>query len=204
MDRTQKEKLVAELHGIFSDAELVIVTRQSGMTVAETSTLRAEMREAGARFKVTKNRLAKIALEGTPHAGLVDRFEGPPPSPMPGPVSVPSDPRIRKKNQKLDVRSRSGARSSGVSSRRLRRAFARRTARQLLVSFSPPQAAGFATPPGCVGCCGAGARRYRRACRTRSQGVGAPAIPQRAFDFVRLPAGRSGIQPYLTGVKPNG
>jgi len=77
VDRTQKEKQVAELRDIFSDAELVIVTHQSGMTVAETSSLRAEMREAGARFKVTKNRLAKIAVEGTPHAGLVDQFKGP-------------------------------------------------------------------------------------------------------------------------------
>lgn len=77
MDRTQKEKQVAELRDIFSEAELVIVTQQSGMTVAETSSLRQEMREAGARFKVTKNRLAKIAAEGTPHAGLIDQFKGP-------------------------------------------------------------------------------------------------------------------------------
>ena len=105
VDRTQKENLVAELHGIFSDAELVIVTRQSGMTVAETSTLRAEMREAGARFKVTKNRLAKIALEGTPHAGLVDRFSGP------TAIAYAADPvsvtkallEFARKNQKLDV-----------------------------------------------------------------------------------------------------
>lgn len=77
VDRTQKEKQVAELRDIFSDAELVIVTHQSGLTVAESSTLRTQMREAGARFKVTKNRLAKIAAEGTPCAGLVDQFKGP-------------------------------------------------------------------------------------------------------------------------------
>ncbi len=77
VDRAKKEKQVADLRDIFSEAELVIVTRQSGMTVAETSSLRAEMREVGARFKVTKNRLVKIAVEGTPHAGLVDQFKGP-------------------------------------------------------------------------------------------------------------------------------
>ncbi len=105
MDRTQKEKLVAELHGIFSDAELLIVTRQSGLTVAETSALRAEMREAGARFKVTKNRLAKIALEGTPHAGLVDRFSGPTAVAWArDPVSVARTILdFAKKNPKLDV-----------------------------------------------------------------------------------------------------
>lgn len=105
MDRTQKEKLVAELNGIFSDAELVIVTRQTGMTVAETSTLRAEMRDAGARFKVTKNRLAKIALEGTPNAGLADRFSGPTAiAYAEDPVSVAKTIlEFVRKNEKIDV-----------------------------------------------------------------------------------------------------
>lgn len=77
VDRSQKEKQVEQLRDIFGNAQLVVVTHQSGLTVAESTDLRAKMYEAGASFKVTKNRLARLAIEGTKFAGLADQFTGP-------------------------------------------------------------------------------------------------------------------------------
>ena len=77
MDREKKEALVAELRQTFDENELVVITHQTGLTVAEASDLRRKMREAGARFKVTKNRLVKLALEGTKFAHLTNDFSGP-------------------------------------------------------------------------------------------------------------------------------
>ena len=57
MDRARKEELVTELSQSFGDAALVVVTQQSGMTVAESTDLRARMREAGAGYRVTKKLL---------------------------------------------------------------------------------------------------------------------------------------------------
>ncbi len=77
MDRSQKEELVASLHKTFSETNLVVVTQQSGMTVAEASDLRRKMLEAGASYKVTKNRLTRLALEGTKFEALKELFTGP-------------------------------------------------------------------------------------------------------------------------------
>ncbi len=77
MDRAQKKELVAELHQTFEGAELVVVTHQSGLTVGESSDLRGQMRAAGAGFKVTKNRLTRLALEGTKYTALESLFTGP-------------------------------------------------------------------------------------------------------------------------------
>ncbi len=77
MDRSQKEELVASLHQTFSEMNLVVVTQQSGMTVAEASDLRRKMLEAGASYKVTKNRLTRLALEGTKYEALKELFTGP-------------------------------------------------------------------------------------------------------------------------------
>lgn len=77
MERAKKEQLVAELSGTFGDATLVVVTHQNGLTVAESTDLRRRMLAEGANFRVTKNRLAKLALAGTPYEGLSDLFEGP-------------------------------------------------------------------------------------------------------------------------------
>jgi large subunit ribosomal protein L10 len=77
VDRSQKEELVASLHQTFSETTLVIVTQQSGMTVAEASSLRRQMRDAGASYKVTKNRLTRLALEGTKFEALKELFTGP-------------------------------------------------------------------------------------------------------------------------------
>lgn len=77
MDRGQKEQFVADLNGRFRDAAVVIVTHYSGLSVAEIGALRAQMRAVGAQFKVTKNRLARLALAGTPYAALEPLFNGP-------------------------------------------------------------------------------------------------------------------------------
>lgn len=77
MDREKKEALVAELRQTFDENELLVITHQTGLTVAEASDLRRKMREAGARFKVTKNRLVKLALKDTKFEHLTDNFSGP-------------------------------------------------------------------------------------------------------------------------------
>ena len=77
MQRKQKEQSVTALHDSLSGMNLMVVTHQTGMTVAELTTLRRRMRDAGAGFRVTKNRLAKIAIDGTPFAGVSDLFRGP-------------------------------------------------------------------------------------------------------------------------------
>jgi large subunit ribosomal protein L10 len=77
VDRVRKEALVASLHETFGTANLVVITQQSGMTVGEASELRAQMREAGATYKVTKNRLTRRALEGTKFEALQPLFTGP-------------------------------------------------------------------------------------------------------------------------------
>jgi large subunit ribosomal protein L10 len=77
VDRSEKEKLVTSLHETLKKAELVVITQQSGLTVAEVTNLRRQMRQAGAGYKVTKNRLARLALEGTKFEGLKEMFTGP-------------------------------------------------------------------------------------------------------------------------------
>jgi large subunit ribosomal protein L10 len=77
MDRNEKTEVVEALRAHLSAAEAVVITRNLGLTVAQSTTLRNKMREAGASFKVTKNRLAKIALEGTPYTGISDMLTGP-------------------------------------------------------------------------------------------------------------------------------
>ena len=77
MDRSQKAELVAELHKTFDAAEMVVVTHYSGLTVSEMEDLRTKMLEAGAGFKVTKNRLTRLALKDTKFEGMADLFTGP-------------------------------------------------------------------------------------------------------------------------------
>ena len=77
MDRAEKEDVVTSLHKTFEDSSIVVVTHYSGMTVAELSDLRMQMRDAGASFKVTKNRLTLRALEGTKYQPLDKLFTGP-------------------------------------------------------------------------------------------------------------------------------
>jgi len=77
VDRAQKAEFVAELNRTFAEVGVVIVTRNHGMTVAQSTALRNKMREAGATYKVSKNRLAKIALDGTDYLSLGDLLKGP-------------------------------------------------------------------------------------------------------------------------------
>lgn len=77
MDRVAKEQLVSDLHAVFEGTSSVVVTHYTGLSVAELGDLRTQMREAGASFKVTKNRLTRLALAGTKYEGLTDLFTGP-------------------------------------------------------------------------------------------------------------------------------
>ena len=77
MDRAQKQELAATLHRDLSDTVCVVITHQSGLSVAEVTQLRRQMRSAGASYRVTKNRLVRRALEGTPFAALAPLFTGP-------------------------------------------------------------------------------------------------------------------------------
>ena len=77
MNRQEKAELIETLQTSLNDSTTVVVVHQVGMTVAESSDLRAKMREAGAGFKVTKNRIAKLALNDTPHMALESLFTGP-------------------------------------------------------------------------------------------------------------------------------
>ena len=77
MNRSEKAEAIAELNQIFKDANLMVVTRQSGLTVQEVTDLRRRIRAAGASYKVAKNRLTLRALEGTPFKALGPMFTGP-------------------------------------------------------------------------------------------------------------------------------
>ena len=77
MDRAQKAEQVSGLAKTLSETSVVVVARNHGLTVAQVTDLRIKMRAAGATFKVTKNRLARIALEGTPYQPLGDMLTGP-------------------------------------------------------------------------------------------------------------------------------
>ncbi|MES2291596.1 MAG: 50S ribosomal protein L10 [Pseudomonadota bacterium] len=77
MDRAEKADLVAELNASLGSAGVVVVTRNLGMTVAQSTSLRTKMRDAGASYRVAKNRLAKLAIDGTPYAGIGQYLTGP-------------------------------------------------------------------------------------------------------------------------------
>ncbi len=77
LDRTEKHAFVASLAAVFADTSMVVVTRNDGMTVAQVTGLRSRMRAAGATFKVAKNRLATLALDGTRFDGIVPLLKGP-------------------------------------------------------------------------------------------------------------------------------
>jgi large subunit ribosomal protein L10 len=65
------------MHGVFEKAGVIVVAHYSGLTVAQMNDLRGRIRDSGAQLRVVKNRLAKLALEGTDIAGAVDLFQGP-------------------------------------------------------------------------------------------------------------------------------
>jgi len=77
MDRNEKTEVVSALHASLKEMGVVVVTRNLGMSVAQSTQLRQKMREVGATYKVTKNRLAKIAIVDTDYAGLDELLVGP-------------------------------------------------------------------------------------------------------------------------------
>ena len=77
MDRAAKRELVSTLNDVFSNTAVVVVAHYKGLTVADMQKLRAQMKQAGATVKVAKNRLAKIALDGTDVASIQDLMRGP-------------------------------------------------------------------------------------------------------------------------------
>ena len=77
MNREEKKQLLDDLHELFNGSEVVVVSHYKGLTVAEVSELRDAVRKAGAGFRVTKNRITKLALKDTKFEGLADLFTGP-------------------------------------------------------------------------------------------------------------------------------
>lgn len=77
MDRTEKHAFVDSLAAVFNETSMVVVARPNGLTVAEVTDLRRRMRAAGATYKVAKNRLASLAVQGTRFEGLNPLLKGP-------------------------------------------------------------------------------------------------------------------------------
>ncbi|AEI37414.1 MAG: 50S ribosomal protein L10 [Zymomonas mobilis subsp. pomaceae] len=105
MERAQKVELVAGLKSAFAESGVIVVTRNLGLTVAQSTVLRSKMREAGASFKVAKNKLARIAVEGTPQAPLSELLTGPTAlATSPDPVAAAKVAvEFAKTNQKLEI-----------------------------------------------------------------------------------------------------
>jgi large subunit ribosomal protein L10 len=77
LDRAAKSEAITALGEVFKATKVVVVAHYSGLTVAQMQTLRRQMKQAGASVKVAKNRLAKIALEGSDVASIAPLLKGP-------------------------------------------------------------------------------------------------------------------------------
>jgi len=77
MDRSQKSEAVAQLNAVFTEMGVVVITRNLGMTVEQSTALRTKMRDVGAAYKVAKNSLAKLAIKDTDYTGLDEYLVGP-------------------------------------------------------------------------------------------------------------------------------
>ena len=77
MERAEKREVVTALHDVFAKTGVVVVAHYAGLTVAQMTRLRSDMRSAGGQVKVAKNRLVKLALEGTDAKGIADLLKGP-------------------------------------------------------------------------------------------------------------------------------
>ena len=77
VERAAKKEAVETLNGVFKTTGVAVVAHYSGLTVAQMQTLRTQMKQAGATVKVSKNRLAKIALEGTDVVSIGSLLKGP-------------------------------------------------------------------------------------------------------------------------------
>ena len=105
MNRNEKSELIQNLNSTFTNAAVVVVTKQVGMTVSESNDLRSKMRLAGGKYQVTKNRLTKLALKDTKFECITDLFSGP------TAIAISSDPvtapkviiDFTKENEKISV-----------------------------------------------------------------------------------------------------
>ena len=105
MLRAEKAQVIDDLNAVFGEAGVIVVTHYKGLTVAEISDLRTRMRAAGASFRVTKNKLAQRAADGTSFAALSSLFKGP------TAIAYSKDPtaapkivtEFGKKNEKLQI-----------------------------------------------------------------------------------------------------
>jgi large subunit ribosomal protein L10 len=77
VNREEKTELLGMLNEVFNNSESVVIAEYLGLTVAEADDLRNKVREAGASLRVTKNRIAKLAVKGTKFEALADLFKGP-------------------------------------------------------------------------------------------------------------------------------
>jgi len=77
MTRAQKQASIESVNATLKNAQIALVVHNNGLTVAQMSDLRRKMREVGAEFKVSKNRLAKLAAKDTQFEGISDLFSGP-------------------------------------------------------------------------------------------------------------------------------
>jgi len=77
VDRAAKSEQIAELGKVFKTTKVVVVAHYSGLSVSQMQILRRQMRQSGATVKVAKNRLAKIALEGSDVASIAPLLKGP-------------------------------------------------------------------------------------------------------------------------------
>ena len=77
MERAEKREVVSALSDVFANTGVVVVAHYAGLSVSEMTKLRSEMGEAGGRVKVAKNRLVKLALDGTDAQGIADLMAGP-------------------------------------------------------------------------------------------------------------------------------
>jgi large subunit ribosomal protein L10 len=77
VERAEKREIVAALHDVFAKTGVVVVAHYAGLSVAAMTKLRRDMRSAGGQVKVAKNRLVKLALEGTDAKGIADLLRGP-------------------------------------------------------------------------------------------------------------------------------
>ena len=77
MDRINKEKLVANYSKLFDDYEAIFLVRNSGLSVLDSRSIRSQFKKIDSKFMVTKNSLAKIALNNTKFSSIQESFNGP-------------------------------------------------------------------------------------------------------------------------------
>ena len=77
MNKEQKKNYISEMTANFENSEAVLVTHYQGLTVKQLDELRKQMRDQGIQFKITKNRITKLALEKTKCKDLANLFTGP-------------------------------------------------------------------------------------------------------------------------------